>query len=160
MVVLFGWVCAAVGLALFLSALWATFRANPGTRIPFYRNPEVVPAGATTMRVAGGALLIFGAVSLSAVIGAWAVSVALTGPLIALVTIAIHNRQLVANPTTRADPDQERGGDAEHDEAQVRRPLITTFDGVNWVPTSWGALGVVAALAVFVGVIFSWLSSS
>lgn len=158
--VAFGWVSAAVGLTLFLSALWVTLRANPGTRIPFYRNPEVVPAGATTMRVAGGALLIFAAVSLSATIGAWAVAVALVGPLIALVSIAIHNQRLVANPTMRTDPDEDIGGAADRDEVQVRRPLITTFDGVNWIPTSWGALGVVAALAVLIGVIFSWLSPS
>lgn len=154
----FGWVLAAVGLTLFLSALRVTFRANPGTRIPFYRNPETVPAGATTLRVVGGALLIFGAVALSATIGAWAVAVALVGPVIALVAITIHNRRVVANPSMRADRDRESGGDADHDQAQVRRPLITTFDGVNWIPTSWGALGVVAALAVFIGVIFSWLS--
>lgn len=154
----FGWVSAAVGLTFFMSALWMTFRANPGTRIPFYRNPETVPAGATTMRFVGGALLIFAAVALSATIGAWAVAVALVGPVIALFAITIHSQQLVANPTMRADPDQEPGGEAEHDEAHVRRPLITTFDGVNWIPTSWGALGVVAALAVLIGVIFSWLS--
>ena len=156
--VAFGWVSSAVGLTLFLSALWVTFRANPGTSIPFYRNPETVPAGATMMRVVGAAFLIVGAVVLSATIGAWAVAVALVGPVIALVAITIHNRRLVASPSMRADRDRKVGGDADDDGPRVRRSLITTFDGVNWIPTSWGALGVVAALAVLVGVIFSWLS--
>jgi hypothetical protein len=154
----FGWISAAVGLVLFLLALWTTLRANPGSRIPFSRNPEIVPAGVTTMRVVGGALLIFGAVALSATIGAWAVAVALAGPVIALVAIAIHNRRLAFYLTLRTALDEGIGGDADRDEVQVRPPLITTFDGVNWIPTSWGALGVVAVLALLVGVIFSWLS--
>lgn len=111
------------------------------------------------MRIVGGALLIFGALVLSSTTSAWAFVVALAAPVFALVTITVHNR-LVVLPSTVGDDDtrQEIGSEAARSTVSSRQPLITTFDEVNWIPTSWGALVVVAVLAVLIGVVVSWLS--
>lgn len=141
---------------LFHSALRRTLLANPDARIPFYRNATVVPAGSITMRASGSALLVVGAVVLSSDEWYWPFVIVFIGPVIALGAIQIHNR----NVQRRADTGAAAGSDDSPDSEvfTLRRPLITTFDGWSWIPTSWGALVIIAAVAVVTGVVLSWLT--
>ncbi len=61
----FEWIAAVVGAVLFIASLIRTIRANPDTRIPFNRNPPVIPAGSIAMRSIGAGLLVFGGVALT-----------------------------------------------------------------------------------------------
>jgi hypothetical protein len=61
----FGWISAFTGAALFFASLIHTIRANPDVRIPFYRNPQIIPAGSIAMRSIGAGLLVFGGVALT-----------------------------------------------------------------------------------------------
>ena len=71
----FGWIAAVVGAVLFFASLIRTIRANPDTRIPFNRNPPVIPAGSITMRSIGAGLLVFGGVTLINALGVWGVGI-------------------------------------------------------------------------------------
>src|SRR5690606_2043679 len=90
----FGWIAAIAGNALFIASLVLTVRANPGTRIPFYRNAPVIPVGSIAMRSIGAGLLVFGAVGLSSAFGYWSVLIVFVGVMAAMVVIPIHNRGL------------------------------------------------------------------
>lgn len=90
----FGWIAAAVGTVLFIVSLIRTIRANPDTRIPFYRNPLIIPAGSIVMRSIGAGLLVFGAVSLTGALGTWSVVVVVGVLLATLIVITVHNRRL------------------------------------------------------------------
>lgn len=88
---LFGWIAAIAGNVLFIGSLVLTVRANPGRRIPFSRNPPVIPPGSIAMRSVGAGLLVFGAVGLSSMFGYWSVLIAFVGVVAAMVVIPIHN---------------------------------------------------------------------
>lgn len=94
----FGWVAAIAGNVLFIASLVLTVRANPGRRIPFNRNPPVVPPGSIAMRSIGAGLLVFGAVGLSSMFDYWSVLIVFVGVLAAMVVIPIHNRGLPQSP--------------------------------------------------------------
>lgn len=105
MIVLSG-LAAVIGVILFHVALGMTMRANPTTRIPFYRNAEVIPAGSVAMRATGAGLLVFGIAMLAT--DAWYLPfiVVLVGPVVALAAIVIHNRRVVSQ--LREDPARAR----------------------------------------------------
>lgn len=146
--IVFGWLAAVAGGILFHTALASTLRANPDVRIPFARNAQVVPAGSVTMRAVGAGLLVFAAVALST--AGWYVPlvIVVAGPIVALAVIGLHNRRVA----------RRARGEQGIRRILPPRPWIATFDGVNWTPTSWGALLVVLVLAVLAGVVLSWFS--
>ncbi|MBC7671920.1 MAG: hypothetical protein H7247_05815 [Polaromonas sp.] len=71
-----------------------------GTRIPFYRNPPIIPAGSIAMQSIGGGLLVFGAAALTGVLGTWSMVVVVGVLLATLTVITIHNRRLTFQRTT------------------------------------------------------------
>ena len=83
-----------IGLIIFHSALGMTLRANATTRVPFYRNAQIVPVGTVVLRVTGASLLVLGAVLLSTSAWYWPFIVVLAGPIAALIVITIHNRKI------------------------------------------------------------------
>ena len=85
------------GLTLFFSALAVTLRANPRSRIPFWRNAESVPTGSVALRAIGAGFIVFGAVLSSAGGWWWPLIVVILGPGIALVVIAMHNARVTAS---------------------------------------------------------------
>ncbi|MCS3843407.1 hypothetical protein [Microbacterium sp. AK031] len=91
----FGVVVAVVGVVLFHGALRMTLRANPGKRMPFYRNADINPVGSVAMRGIGAGLVVLGAALLGTGAWYWALVVVLAGPVVALVVIALHNRHVV-----------------------------------------------------------------
>lgn len=93
----FGWIAAvvgAVGAVLFIASLIRTIRANPDTRIPFNRNPPVIPAGSIAMRSIGAGLLVFGGAALTNTLGIWSVIVVVGVVLVILAIITVHNHRL------------------------------------------------------------------
>jgi hypothetical protein len=96
---LFGWIAAIAGNVLFIGSLVLTVRANPGSRIPFNRNPPVIPPGSIAMRSIGAGLLVFGAVGLSSTFSYWGVLIVFAGVLVAMVVIPIHNSRLPQSPS-------------------------------------------------------------
>ncbi|SDO52299.1 hypothetical protein SAMN05216368_12126 [Cryobacterium flavum] len=93
----FGWIAAvvgAVGAMLFIASLIRTIRANPDTRIPFNRNPPVLPAGSIAMRSIGAGLLVFGGVALTNAHGTWSMIVVVGVVLVTLAVITVHNHRL------------------------------------------------------------------
>lgn len=95
---LFGWIAAIAGNVLFIGSLVLTVRANPGRRIPFNRNPPVVPPGSIAMRSVGAGLLVCGAVGLNSTFGYWSVLIVFVGVLAAMVVIPLHNSKLPQSP--------------------------------------------------------------
>ena len=92
---LFGWIAVTVGMALFIVSFVQMVRANPDTRIPYFRNPEVKPSATITMRNIGVGVLAFGAAALAPTLGYWAALIVFALPLIVMpATIAADNRRL------------------------------------------------------------------
>ena len=89
-----GAVVGAVGAVLFIASLIRTIRANPDTRIPFNRNPAVIPAGSIAMRSIGAGLLVFGGAALTNTLGIWSVIVVVGVVLVTLAVITVHNHRL------------------------------------------------------------------
>ncbi|MCE7481059.1 hypothetical protein LZG07_03820 [Microbacterium profundi] len=79
---------------LFHVALGMTLRANPASRVPFYRNAAIIPGGSVAMRVIGAGLIVLGVVLLSTSAWYWPFIVVLAGPVAALTVITIHNRKV------------------------------------------------------------------
>ncbi len=75
-------------------ALGMTLRANPASRVPFYRNAAIIPGGSVAMRVIGAGLIVLGVVLLSTSAWYWPFIVVLAGPVAALTVITIHNRKV------------------------------------------------------------------
>ena len=94
--VIFGWISAVTGAALFFASLIRTIRANPDVRIPFYRNPQIIPAGSIAMRSIGAGLLVFGGAALTNTLGTWSVLLVLGILLVALAVVTVHNHRLPA----------------------------------------------------------------
>lgn len=92
--VIAGWVFAVLGNTLFLAALVMTIRANADTRIPYYRNPVIIPKWSILMRGIGVGLIVLGAAALIQSLGRWSVVAVLAAPLISLLLIVAHNRQV------------------------------------------------------------------
>ncbi|MEV7692175.1 hypothetical protein AB0N73_02470 [Microbacterium sp. NPDC089189] len=95
-----GWLVAAAGIVLFHAALTITLRANATTRLPFYRNAEIVPPGSVVLRSVGAGLIVLGAVLLSTEALYWPFVIILAGPIAALAVITWHNRKIAARRTT------------------------------------------------------------
>ncbi len=93
---MFGWIAATVGIVLFHVALTMTLRANPTTRVPFYRNAEIVPSGSLAMRAVGAGLIVLATVLLSTKAWYWPLAIVLTGPIAAVTVIAFHNKKAEA----------------------------------------------------------------
>jgi len=92
---LFGWIAVTVGMALFTVSFVRMIRANPGRRIPYFRNPEINPSATIAMRSIGVGVLVIGAAVLAPTLGYWAALSAFALPLIVMpATIAVHNRRL------------------------------------------------------------------
>ena len=89
-----GWAAVTAGTVLFVASLIVTVRANTGTRIPFFRNPRIIPPGSIMMRSIGAGLLVLGSVGLSSTYGYWAVLIAFAGVAAAMVVIPAHNLSL------------------------------------------------------------------
>jgi hypothetical protein len=89
-----GWITASIGAALFIASLIRTIRANPETRVPFYRNPPIIPAGSIAMRSIGAGLLIFGCLALTGTLDMWSMVLLVGVLLVTLTVITIHNRRL------------------------------------------------------------------
>lgn len=92
--ILLGGLAAVVGVVLFHVALGMTLRANPATRIPFYRNAAITSRGSAVMRAIGAGLIVLGAVLLSTSAWYWPFIVVLAGPVTALAAITFHNRKV------------------------------------------------------------------
>ena len=91
----FGWVAVTVGMVLFIVSFVRMVRANSGTRIPYFRNPEGNPSGTIAMRSIGVGVLVIGAAALAPTLGYWAALIVFALPLIVMpATIAAHNRRL------------------------------------------------------------------
>lgn len=56
-----GLLVSATGLALFLASLIRVVRANPGRRVPYWREAENTPKWSIAMRAGGAGLLVLGA---------------------------------------------------------------------------------------------------
>ena len=93
----FGGLTALLGMLLFQRALGMTLRANPSTKIPYWRNAQVRPLGSTSLRALGAALLVMGAVLLGTTGWYWPFLLVLAGPGAALLSIATHNRRVARN---------------------------------------------------------------
>ncbi len=92
---LFGWIAVTVGMALFIMPFVRMVRANPGTRIPYFRSPEVNPSATIAMRSIGVGVLVIGAAALALALGYWAALIVFALPLIVMpAAIAVHNRRL------------------------------------------------------------------
>lgn len=93
---MFGILIAVAGLVLFHTALAITLRANPRSRVPFWRNPVTIPTGSVAMRAIGAGFIVLGVVLLG--VNAWWAPfvIVLAGPVVALIAIAIHNRSVAA----------------------------------------------------------------
>ena len=88
---LFGWIAVAVGTVLFIVSFARMVRANPESRIPYFRNVEVIPSG----RSIGAGVLVIGAAALAPTLGYWAAPIVFALPLIVMpATIALHNGRL------------------------------------------------------------------
>lgn len=96
----FGWLVATVGVLLFHVALTMTLRANPATRIPFYRNADAVPARSLALRATGAGLIVFGAAMLSTSAWYWPLAIVLAGPIAALLVIAFHNKKVMTRSSS------------------------------------------------------------
>lgn len=94
-----GWLAAAVGIILFHVALTMTLRANPTTRLPFYRSAEIVPPGSVRLRAIGAGLIVLGAALISTSAWYWPFVVVLAGPIAALTVITFHNRRIAERAT-------------------------------------------------------------
>jgi hypothetical protein len=57
-----------IGLVLFLGSIVRVVHANPGRRVPYWREAEVTPKWSVAMRAGGGACVAFGVGMLG---GAW-----------------------------------------------------------------------------------------
>lgn len=93
----FEWIAAvvgAVGAVLFIASLIRTIRANPDARIPFNRNPPVIPAGSIAMRSIGAGLFVFGGVALTKAHGTWSMIVVVGVVLVTVAVITVHNHRL------------------------------------------------------------------
>lgn len=104
--ILLGGVAALVGIVLFHMALGMTLRANPSTRVPFYRNAAVIPGGSVAIRAIGAGLIVLGAVLLSTSAWYWPFIVVLAGPVAALIVINLHNRKVSDQPVGPKDSAQ------------------------------------------------------
>lgn len=93
-----GVILATVGVVLFLASLIRTVRANPGLRVPFNRNPPVLPHGTVAMRSIGAGCLA----SLATTIGCGSVLVVLTGPVVAMILPRIASARDAPSCSTRA----------------------------------------------------------
>lgn len=93
----FGILIAASGMLLFLTALTMALRANATSRIPFWRSPAVNPPGSIAMRAIGAALLVLGAILLSATAGWWALGILAVVPAVTVLALVAHNRG-IAHP--------------------------------------------------------------
>ncbi len=92
---MFGWVAVAVGAALLIVSFARMVRANPDRRIPYFRNAEIIPSGATAMRSIGAGVLVIGSAALAPTLGYWVTPIVFALPLIVMpVTIALHNRKV------------------------------------------------------------------
>ena len=94
---MFGWIAAVAGAVLFSESLVRTIRANPDARIPFYRNPPVIPPGSIAMRSIGAGCLVFGAAALTDSLGIWSGLVIVGVLLVTLAVLTVHNRRLPAS---------------------------------------------------------------
>ncbi len=91
----FGWIAVTVGMALFIMSFVRMVRANLGTRIPYFRSPEVNPSATIAMRSIGVGVLVIGVAALTPTLGYWAALIVFALPLIVMpATIAVHNRRL------------------------------------------------------------------
>ncbi|WP_460802717.1 hypothetical protein [Microbacterium sp. GXF6406] len=91
----FGWIAVTVGMALFIMSFVRMVRANLGTRIPYFRSPEVNPSATIAMRSIGVGVLVIGVAALTPTLGYWAALIVFAPPLIVMpATIAVHNRRL------------------------------------------------------------------
>lgn len=97
---MFSWLAATVGVVLFHVALTLTLHANPATRIPFYRNAKMVPAGSVALRATGAGLIVFGAAMLSTSAWYWPFVIVLAGPIAALIVIIFHNKNVATRATS------------------------------------------------------------
>ena len=96
---MFGWIAVVAGAGLFISSLIRTIRANPDARIPFNRNPPIVPPGSIAMRSIGAGLLVFGVVGLANSFGTWSLLLTVGVALVALAAMTIHNHRLTSTTT-------------------------------------------------------------
>ena len=94
---MFGWIAAVTGAVLFDVSLIRTIRANPDAKIPFYRNPPIIPAGSTAMRSIGAGCLVFGGAALTDPLGIWSGLVIVGVLLVTLAVLTVHNHRLSAS---------------------------------------------------------------
>lgn len=94
---LFGWIAFTIGAVMFVAALLRMVRANPDTRIPYFRNAEISPRGTIMARSISVGLLVIGAAALASTLGYWMALLVLVLPLIVTpAMIATHNRGLAS----------------------------------------------------------------
>lgn len=89
-----GLIMAVAGGGLFFVSLARTVLANPDTRVPFNRNPQVLPTSTVVTRSVGMGLLVAAAAALTPAIGFWSVAILLACPVVALAVIVVHNHRV------------------------------------------------------------------
>lgn len=93
-----GLLVSTAGLALFLASLIRVVRANPGRRVPYWREAEITPKWAIAMRAGAAGLLVLGVGLAAAEVGvAWPwgiVPLVLVWFVLAIAVIATHNARI------------------------------------------------------------------
>lgn len=92
--IVIGGLAALIGVLLFQRALGMTLRANPRSRIPYFRNPLTSPPGLIGLRALGTALMVLGAIMLVFVGWYWPLVIVLLGPVATFLGILAHNRRV------------------------------------------------------------------
>lgn len=92
--IVFGGLVALLGVLLFQRALGMTIRANPRSRIPYFRGARTVPPGSMGLRALGAGLMVLGACVLGLVAWQWPLLVVLLGPAATFAGIFAHNRRV------------------------------------------------------------------
>jgi hypothetical protein len=87
-------VMLVVGSGLFVGSMVVLARANSGVRIPFWRNPVVLPGAAVAMRAVGAVLVSLAGVWLAPTVGWVACLLVLLAFASALLVVVPHNRRV------------------------------------------------------------------
>ncbi|MFK0402110.1 hypothetical protein ACIQTT_07240 [Microbacterium sp. NPDC090225] len=93
-----GLLVSTAGLALFLASLIRVVRANPGRRVPYWREAEITPKWAIAMRAGAAGLLVLGVgLASTAADVAWpwgALPLLLVWVALTIAVIATHNARI------------------------------------------------------------------
>ena len=92
-----GLLVATAGLALFLASLIRVVRANPGRRVPYWREAEITPKWAILMRMGAGGAIVLGVTMTAGAGGSnwwWVLPPLFALIVVAITVIATHNARI------------------------------------------------------------------